>query len=183
MAVCDDGEVSSPSSWPSPTGQPPAPLQPAPVGYGAGYGGQLVPPPAPRPERPLMPGVWWALGYNLLVTVLWALAVFLLGALMWTLVTGMAGEESTWQDVFGETGGTVAAIAVGVFLVALLAQWGLTVLCLVLWRLLRGFRTLHPALQALLALLTSWVVGTILSFVLQVFGAFAGVLDPGTSTY
>jgi magnesium-transporting ATPase (P-type) len=154
------------------------------VGYGPGYGGgPLVPPPPPRPERPLMPGVWWSLAYNAIVTVLWALAFVLLGALIWTMVTGVSGQDSSWQDVFGESGGAVVAIAIGSFVVALLVQWGLTVVCLVLWRLVRGFRTLHPALQALLALLTSWVVGTILSFVLQIFGVFANVLQTGTTSF
>lgn len=148
------------------------------MGYG---GGPLVPAPPPRPERPLMPGVWWSLGYNAAVTVLAGLAFALLGALVWTMVTGVSGEDASWQDVFGESGGTVVAIVVGIFLVVLLAQWGLTVLCLVLWRLLGGFRTLPPAVQALLALLTSWVVGTILSFLLQILGTFAGVFQTSTT--
>ncbi len=129
-----------------------------------------------------MPGVWWSLAYTAIVTVLWALAVFLLGALMWTLVTGVSGRTRPGGRLRRDRG-AVAAIAIGSFVVALLVQWGLTVVCLVLWRLLRGFRTLHPALQALLALLTSWVVGTILSFVLQVFGVFANVLQTGTTSF
>lgn len=172
--------MSSPSSWPAPSGSQPGyqsgPLQPAPVGYG---GGPLVPA-QPKPERPLLPGVWWSLLYNAIATALIALAFALLGAFIWSLVAGLSEQDDSWSETVGVAGGTLALVVAGIAVVSLLLQWGLTVLCLVLWRLVRGFRTLHPAVQALLALLTSWVVGWILSFVLQLFGTFAGVFQTNT---
>lgn len=187
MAVCDDGDVSSPSSWPAPSGQQPGyqsgyqsgPLQPAPVGYG---GGPLVPA-QPKPERPLLPGVWWSLLYNAIATALIALAFALIGAFIWSLVAGLSEQDAGWSETVGVAGGTLALVVAGIAVASLLVQWGFTVLCLVLWRLVRGFRTLHPAVQALLALLTSWIAGWILSFLLQILGVFANVFQTGTATY
>ena len=63
---------------------------------------------------------------------------------------------------------------------AVLVSWGLTVAALVLWRLIRGFRTIPPFLQALIAFVTMWVVTSVLSFVLQViFGIFSSALERG----
>ncbi|GAB4066227.1 hypothetical protein GCM10028777_18260 [Angustibacter speluncae] len=183
--------MSSPSSWPAPSRQQPGyqsgypsdypsgPLQPAPVGYG---GGPLVPA-QPKPERPLLPGVWWSLLYNAIATALIALAFALIGAFIWSLVAGLSEQDASWSETVGVAGGTLALVVTGIAVASLLVQWGFTVLCLVLWRLVRGFRTLHPAVQALLALLTSWIAGWILSFLLQILGVFANVFQTGTATY
>lgn len=140
--------------------------------------------PVPRVERRLMPGVWWSLVINLVVSVGFAVLLLVLGWALVELFTGMVGEDVSWREAAGEEGVGAVVLVVGIVLVvSLLVSWGLTVLALVLWRLIRGFRTIPAFVQALVAFVSMWIVTSVLSAVAQVlFGVFGAAAGSG-STY
>lgn len=171
---------AGPYVQPGPYGQPGQ----HPQQYGPGQ--QLPAPyqPAPRVEKRLMPGVWWSLVINLVVSVGLAVLLLIVGWALVELFTGMVGEDVSWREAAGEEGVGAAVLVVGIVLVvALLVSWGLTVLALVLWRLIRGFRTIPAFVQALIAFVSMWIVTSVLSAVAQVlFGVFGAAAGSG-STY
>jgi hypothetical protein len=169
---------------PSHAGQQ-AVTQPLPYGQPVPAGQYAGPPPlpyAPKPEKRLMPGVWWALVLNLVATFLVGLLLLLLGWFLVELVAGFSSEEVSWSEALGsDTAGPVVLVVAGFLLVSLLVSWGLTVAALALWRLMRAFRTIPSFVQALVAFVSMWVFTTVLSFVLQlVFGGFSAI--SGTTT-
>lgn len=152
----------------------------------APYGGQPPLPHdmAPRPEKPLMPAVWWSLVINLVTTFLLGLLLLLIGWFLVELVTGFARGEMSWSETLGAdvAGTAVLVVALGL-LGSLLVSWLLTVASLVLWRLVRGFRTIPAFVQALVAYVSMWVVTTVITVMLQLaFGLF-GAVAGGMTTY
>lgn len=163
-----------------PQGQYPQGQQTQAVPYG-----QQVPAryqPVPRAERPVLPGVWWSLVINLVVAVGFAVLILVVGWALVELFTGAVGEDVSWRDAAGEEGVAEVVLIVGVVLVvSLVVSWALTVVALLLWRLIRGFRTLPPFVQALLAFVSMWIVTSVLSAVAQVaFGVFGAAAGSGS---
>lgn len=144
-----------------------------------------VPVPVPRPERALMPAVWWSLVINLVVTVLVGLAALLVGWAFVELIASSLGENVSWSDAAGDDGvGAVVLVVAAIMVGSVLVSWLITVAALVLWRLIRGFRSIPVFAQALIAFVTMWVVTTVLSFVAQiVFGVFGAATGVGDGTY
>ena len=132
-----------------------------------------------------MPGVWWSLVISLVVTVLMGFAALLIGWALVEFIAAIVGEDLNWRDAMSEDqfGGLVTVVALAM-VGAVLVSWGLTVAALALWRLIRGFRTIPPFLQALIAFVTMWVVTSVLSVVLQViFGIFSSASSGVSGTY
>ncbi len=157
MPFCHDEQVTQQAphtaSWPPPTPQ------------------QTWQPPLPgppKPERPLKPALWWALGLNAVWALLWTVAMMLLAAFAVYVFQAVAGGMT---DLPGDPrqSGMFLGLMAGAFLGSVLVGLVLTVGALLLLRLGHTFRTFPSFVQALLAglcaLAASSVLGSAVGFV------------------
>jgi len=130
-----------------------------------------------------MPGVWWSLVINLVVTVGLAVLLLVVGWAFVELISDAVGQPVSWRDAAEQDGVAPIVLVIGLaIVVSLLVSWLLTLGALVLWRLMRGFRTIPPVVQALIAFVSMWIATSVLSFLAQiVFGVFGAASGSGTS--
>lgn len=131
-----------------------------------------------------MPAAWWSLVINLVVTVLLGIAALLFGWALVEFISSMLGEDVDWRQAVGQDElGTLVLVVAVAMVASVLVSWLFTVIALVLWRLMRGFRTIPGFVQALIAWVTVLVVSTVLSFVGQILFVIFGASTGGSGTY
>ncbi len=126
-----------------------------------------------KPERPLKPAVWWAVGLNALWAVGWLLTMVLLGAFL-LYVVGIVSPDAIATPLNPSESGMLVGLLAAAFIGNMVIGIALTIGALLLLRIGRGFRTFPPFVQALLAGLSALAVSSLIGT------AFGAIVDLGS---